>query len=71
MYPSQENAASGQKTPSEVVEGWMNSPGHRAAILTPETKEIGVGFEIDDLSGTTYWIQNFGIPLSPGGDPYF
>jgi uncharacterized protein YkwD len=71
MYPSQENAASGQKTPSEVVEGWMNSPGHRAAILTPETKEIGVGFEIDDLSGTTYWIQNFGIPWSSGDQSYF
>ena len=49
----------------------MNSYGHRAAILTPETKEIGVGFEIDDSDGTTYWIQTFGIPLTPGGDPYF
>ena len=44
----------------------MNSPRHRAAILTPETKEIGVGFEIDDSDGTSYWIQNFGIPLTAG-----
>ena len=71
MYPSQENAAYGQRSPEEVVNGWMNSPGHRAAILTPETKEIGVGFEIDDVTGGSYWIQNFGIPLSTGGDQYY
>ena len=71
MYPSQENAASGQTSPAEVVEGWMTSPGHRAAMLTPETKEIGVGFQIDDESGTSYWIQNFGIPWSDGDQRYF
>ena len=49
----------------------MTSPGHRAAILTPETKEIGVGFQIDDESGTSYWIQNFGIPWSDGDQRYF
>ena len=71
MYPGQENAAYGHRSPEEVVDGWMNSPGHRKAILTPETKEIGVGFEIDDVSGQTYWIQAFGIPWSPGNERYF
>ena len=28
-----ENIASGQKSASEVVNAWMNSPGHRANIL--------------------------------------
>ena len=65
-YPSQENAAAGQISPQEVVDEWMNSPGHRAAILTPHTEEIGVGFEIDDESSKTYWIQNFGIPWADG-----
>ena len=30
-------------TPEEIVEGWMNSPGHRANILRREFNEIGVG----------------------------
>src|SRR5699024_5187842 len=28
-----ENIAKGQRTPEEVVNAWMNSPGHRANIL--------------------------------------
>ena len=71
MYVSQENAASGQLSASEVVDGWMNSPGHRAAIMAPQAKEIGVGFEVDDRNGDTYWIQTFGIPWSEGDQLYF
>ena len=70
-YVSQENAAAGQTSAAEVVNGWMNSAGHRAAIMDPHTEEIGVGFEIDDVSGRTYWIQTFGIPWSPGDNKYF
>jgi uncharacterized protein YkwD len=44
----------------------MNSPGHRAAILDAAVKEIGVGFEYDDQTGRTYWIQNFGHPWAAG-----
>src|SRR5690606_12293951 len=29
-----ENIACGQRSPAEVVKGWMDSPGHRANILT-------------------------------------
>ena len=71
MYVSQENAASGQLTAAEVVDGWMNSPGHRAAIMAPQVEQIGVGFEVDDRNGDTYWIQNFGIPWSEGDKLYF
>ena len=70
-YPRQENVAYGQDTAKEVVAGWMNSPGHKAAIMDPTTQEIGIGYETDDSSGVTYWVQNFGIPLSPGGEIYF
>ena len=35
MYPGQENAAHGQQSPVEVVDGWMNSRDPRRAILTP------------------------------------
>ncbi|WLR48745.1 CAP domain-containing protein [Halobacillus litoralis] len=39
-----ENIAAGQRTPEEVVEGWMNSDGHRANILHEDFTHIGVGY---------------------------
>ncbi|MEU7415503.1 CAP domain-containing protein [Streptomyces antibioticus] len=54
-----ENIACGQRTAAEVVEGWMNSPGHRANILKPAFTHIGVGFAGGGPSGT-YWTQLFG-----------
>ncbi len=53
-----ENIAKGQKTPAEVMKGWMNSPGHRNNILSPIYKEIGVG--VAQLkNGTFCWTQMF------------
>ena len=37
------NAAWGHATPERVVNGWMNSPGHHAYIVSPEHRFIGVG----------------------------
>ncbi|MEU6355150.1 CAP domain-containing protein [Streptomyces sp. NPDC047072] len=54
-----ENIACGQRTPAEVVEGWMNSPGHRANILKPDFTHIGIGFAGGGPAGT-YWTQLFG-----------
>jgi uncharacterized protein YkwD/stress response protein SCP2 len=54
-----ENIACGQRTPAEVVEGWMNSPGHRANILKPDFTHIGIGFAGGGQKGT-YWTQLFG-----------
>ncbi|MGW0865851.1 CAP domain-containing protein [Streptomyces sp. NPDC002611] len=54
-----ENIACGQRSPAEVVEGWMNSPGHRANILKPGFTHIGVGFAGGGRAGT-YWTQLFG-----------
>ena len=31
-------------TPESIVKAWMNSPGHRANILSHDWREIGVGF---------------------------
>lgn len=61
-----ENAATGWTSPSDVVQGWLASPGHHAAMMDPYTKEIGVAFEYDNESATTYWVQNFGYPWRPG-----
>lgn len=49
-----ENIAAGQRTPEEVVQDWMNSPGHRANILQSKYADIGVGFY------NNYWVQDFG-----------
>lgn len=57
-----ENIAAGQPNPAEVVEGWMNSPGHRKNILTPEIRQIGVGFTTGGEYGTM-WTQVFGALL--------
>ncbi|MGP9022405.1 CAP domain-containing protein [Streptomyces sp. BR1] len=55
-----ENIACGQRTAAEVVEGWMNSPGHRANILKPDFTHIGIGFAGGGRAGT-YWTQLFGL----------
>ncbi|MDF3002922.1 MAG: serine protease [Bacillota bacterium] len=53
-----ENIAKGQKNPSSVMDGWMNSEGHRANILNSSYTEIGVGY-VTDSNGNTYWVQMF------------
>ena len=50
-----ENIARGQKTPSAVVNAWMNSSGHRANILNSSFTKIGVGYVKDG----NYWTQMF------------
>jgi uncharacterized protein YkwD len=53
-----ENIAMGQQTAVEVVQAWMNSPGHRANILNPEHRWIGVA-AYSTPDGTVYWCQQF------------
>lgn len=42
---------------SIAVDGWMNSPGHRANILRPEYRETGVG--VWRIGNTYYMTQLF------------
>lgn len=53
-----ENIAAGQRTPSEVVQSWMNSPGHRKNILNASYTHIGVGHASGGSYGH-YWTQMF------------
>lgn len=53
-----ENIAKGQKTPEAVMNGWMNSSGHRANIFSSTYTHIGVGYA-KDSKGNTYWVQIF------------
>jgi len=48
-----ENIAKGQRTPTEVMNQWMNSPGHRANILQANFTQIGVAFYNNE------WVQEF------------
>lgn len=53
-FPSGENIAQGQRDAAQVMDSWMNSSGHRANILSPNSNEIGVG--LVDFT----WVQVFG-----------
>jgi hypothetical protein len=56
-----ENIAAGLATPEAVVDGWMNSDGHRANILDPDYCDIGVGYATANGSDFYhYWTQDFG-----------
>lgn len=57
-WASGENIAYGYRTPSAVVEGWMNSDGHRAKILNSSYTKMGVGY-VTGSDGRAYWVQIF------------
>lgn len=57
-----ENIAAGYRSPQQVVDGWMNSPGHRRNILNCGLTEIGIGYATGGGYGV-YWTQDFGTPL--------
>lgn len=52
-----ENIAYGYNTPEKVMNAWMNSPGHRANILSTNFNHIGIG--VYEVSGTVYCSQLF------------
>jgi uncharacterized protein YkwD len=54
-----ENVAAGYRSPAAVMDGWMNSEGHRNNILNCSAKAIGVGLAYAS-NGTPYWTQMFG-----------
>ena len=56
-----ENVAWNQRDAQSVVNGWMNSAGHRANILDPTLREMGASM-VRSSRGEPYWIQVFGTP---------
>lgn len=60
-----ENIGAGYATPTDVVNGWLNSTGHRENILNCAFTEIGVGFFYradDPKSFANYWTQVLATP---------
>ena len=41
----------------EIMDGWMNSEGHRANILNGDFSEVGFGCVV--VNGNGYWVQMF------------
>ena len=56
-WSAAENIAYGYRTPEIVMNGWMNSSGHKANILDSSMTHIGIGFY--EKGGTKYWVQDF------------
>lgn len=54
--PGAENIAFGQRSAAQVVEAWLDSPGHRRNILDCSLTTIGVGY----AAAGSYWTQDFG-----------
>ncbi|HET8574589.1 MAG TPA: CAP domain-containing protein [Candidatus Paceibacterota bacterium] len=62
-----ENLALGDFVSSkDLVDAWMNSPGHRANILNKSYEEIGVALKYGKFNGRDVWLaaQEFGRPRS-------
>jgi hypothetical protein len=69
-----ENLAQGNfEDDAELVQAWMDSPGHRENILNGDYREIGVAVGRGTYEGKATWmaVQEFGTPLSvcPPPDP--
>ena len=55
-----ENIASGFGTPTEVMQAWMSSDGHKKNILNSSFQSIGVGCIVNAKTKRVYWVQCFG-----------
>ncbi len=54
-----ENIAYGYPTVSSVMNGWMQSYGHRMNIMNPSFNEAGFGKGVSS-KGVIYWCVDFG-----------
>lgn len=62
--PAGENIAMGFQIPSDVVQGWLDSPGHCINVMDADFDEMGLGFashaDARYSVPVTYWVQDFG-----------
>jgi uncharacterized protein YkwD len=58
-----ENIAYGPKSVGEVVQGWLDSPGHCENIMDPRFVEMGIGYATShDSKHALYWVQVLATP---------
>ncbi len=55
----------------DLVQAWMDSPGHRANILSPKYSQIGVAVGKGVFEGKNTWlaVQMFGMPITACDQP--
>lgn len=62
--PGGENIASGFQTAQDVVQAWLDSPGHCANMMDRDFGDMGLGLASRNdgryAQPVTYWVQNFG-----------
>ena len=56
-----ENLAAGQTGPAQAMQGWMASPAHRANVLAPAARDLGVGVALA-AGGRLYWVSVAAAP---------
>lgn len=60
-----ENIAAGQTSADAVFQAWMNSDGHRANILNPSAREMGIGHAyVPTSTYHHYWTMELGARSS-------
>jgi uncharacterized protein YkwD len=58
-----ENIAYGPKSAEEVVQGWLDSPGHCENIIDPRFAEMGIAYAAGRASKRgLYWVQLLADP---------
>jgi uncharacterized protein YkwD len=57
-----ENIAYGPKSVEEVVQGWLDSPGHCENIMDPRFVEMGIGLAPGHVKRGLYWVQVLAEP---------
>ncbi len=58
-----ENIAMGQPTFPEALQSWYHSPSHRASLLDPELKQIGIAVIVNDKAQyRTFWTLVLATP---------
>jgi uncharacterized protein YkwD len=70
MASGGETIAAGYSTAAAVVQGWMNSSGHRAILLGSSYEHVGLGYAYDpDSTYGHYWTGDFGSASDGGKAP--
>ncbi|MBU1878666.1 MAG: CAP domain-containing protein, partial [Chloroflexi bacterium] len=59
-YCGAENCFCGYVTPEDAIQGWLGSEGHRANLLDPNSREVGLGYYRRASDGRGYVTQDFG-----------
>jgi hypothetical protein len=57
-----ENIAFGPRTADEVVQGWLDSPGHCENIMDPRFAQMGIAYAAGHAKRGLFWVQLFAQP---------